>query len=177
MENTSSFYWTQFFPFCFQESSESPSFCKPHITIIIIYCCKYFFVSHLLLGPAPLTPDQLPVARQVCVRWRRYRFNSLKSELLGAAILLKEANAISMELQKQVTYQFVVLTDTPYSPLSLPVATGMDVDANHDERVNVISLCDVANLLLRPRGPIIAVEVRDSKHGTTHLWSLNKLRY
>lgn len=109
-------------------------------------------------------------------RWKRFRFNSLKNELLSAAVLLKEANAISIELQKQVTYQFVILTDTPYSPLSLPVATGTDVDVNYDECTN-FALTNVANPLLRPRGPIVAVEVRDSKHGTTHLWSLNKLRY
>ena len=132
--------------------------------------------SRLSFPSAPLTPDQLLIARVVYDKWSTYRFNSLKNELLSAAVLLKEANAISVELQKQVTYQFTILTDTPYSPLPLPVVMGTDIDVNSEEFMD-FALDNITSPSVRPRGPIVAVEVRDSKHGATQLWSMNKLRY
>lgn len=50
-------------------------------------------------------------------RWRRHQFTSLRDDLWGNAVFLKEANAISVELKKRVQFQFVLLTDTLYSPL------------------------------------------------------------
>uniref|UniRef100_A0A2K5TNZ5 plus-end-directed kinesin ATPase n=1 Tax=Macaca fascicularis TaxID=9541 RepID=A0A2K5TNZ5_MACFA len=50
-------------------------------------------------------------------KWKWYQFTSLRDLLWGNAIFLKEANAISVELKKKVQFQFVLLTDTLYSPL------------------------------------------------------------
>ena len=50
-------------------------------------------------------------------RWRRHQFTSLRDDLWGNAVFLKEANAISVELKKRVQFQFVLLTDTLYSPI------------------------------------------------------------
>ncbi|CAL8366756.1 unnamed protein product, partial [Boreogadus saida] len=81
--------------------------------------------------------------------------------LWGNAIFLKEANAISVELKKKVQFQFVLLTDTLYSPLPpdlLPASAAKE----------------------RERRPfpktIVAVEVQDQKNGATHYWTLEKLR-
>uniref|UniRef100_A0A672MNN8 plus-end-directed kinesin ATPase n=1 Tax=Sinocyclocheilus grahami TaxID=75366 RepID=A0A672MNN8_SINGR len=94
-------------------------------------------------------------------KWRCYQFTSLRDLLWGNAIFLKEANAISVELKKKVQFQFVLLTDTLYSPLSpdlLPPETAKD----------------------REKSPfpctIVAVEVQDQKNGATHYWTLEKLR-
>lgn len=62
----------------------------------------------------------------------------------------------------QVQFQFVLLTDTLYSPLPpdlLPPSVAQE----------------------RERRPfpqtIVAVEVQDQKNGATHYWTLEKLRY
>uniref|UniRef100_UPI0037E78EA2 kinesin-like protein KIF1A isoform X3 n=1 Tax=Semicossyphus pulcher TaxID=241346 RepID=UPI0037E78EA2 len=94
-------------------------------------------------------------------KWRCYQFTSLRDLLWGNAIFLKEANAISVELKKKVQFQFVLLTDTLYSPLPpdlLPPDTTKDRDIRHFPRT------------------IVAVEVQDQKNGATHYWTLEKLR-
>ena len=50
-------------------------------------------------------------------KWRQHQFTSLRDDLWGNAIFLKEANAISVELKKRVQFQFILLTETLYSPL------------------------------------------------------------
>ncbi|XP_049539653.1 kinesin-like protein unc-104 isoform X4 [Anopheles darlingi] len=103
-------------------------------------------------------------------KWRYHQFTSLRDDLWGNAIFLKEANAISVELKKKVQFQFTLLTDTLYSPLppeltpsSVAAITsgGQEDDFGHSPI---------------PR-TIVAVEVTDTKNGATHHWSLEKLRY
>ncbi|XP_043984561.1 kinesin-like protein KIF1A isoform X8 [Gambusia affinis] len=94
-------------------------------------------------------------------KWRCYQFTSLRDLLWGNAIFLKEANAISVELKKKVQFQFVLLTDTLYSPLPpdlLPPEATEDRESRHFPRT------------------IVAVEVQDQKNGATHFWTLEKLR-
>ncbi|XP_051561927.1 kinesin-like protein KIF1A isoform X3 [Myxocyprinus asiaticus] len=94
-------------------------------------------------------------------KWRCYQFTSLRDLLWGSAIFLKEANAISVELKKKVQFQFVLLTDTLYSPLPpdlLPPETTKDREKSPFPRT------------------IVAVEVQDQKNGATHYWTLEKLR-
>ncbi|XP_019861370.1 PREDICTED: kinesin-like protein KIF1B [Amphimedon queenslandica] len=71
-----------------------------------------------------LEPHQVEIARKAISIWKQYRHTSLKNELRANASLLKEANAISLELRKNVTFQFTLLSDTCYSPLPLAVASG-----------------------------------------------------
>ena len=62
----------------------------------------------------------------------------------------------------QVQFQFVLLTDTLYSPLPpdlLPPEATKDREKRHFPRT------------------IVAVEVQDQKNGATHYWTLEKLRY
>uniref|UniRef100_W5KF38 plus-end-directed kinesin ATPase n=1 Tax=Astyanax mexicanus TaxID=7994 RepID=W5KF38_ASTMX len=94
-------------------------------------------------------------------KWRFYQFTSLRDLLWGNAIFLKEANAISVELKKKVQFQFVLLTDTLYSPLPpdlLPPSIAKDREKRPFPRT------------------IVAVEVQDQKNGATHYWTLEKLR-
>ena len=64
-----------------------------------------------------------------------------------------------MELKKRVQFQFVLLTDTLYSPLPPDLMPTGDRDES------------------RPfPKTIVAVEVQDLKNGATHYWSLDKLR-
>ncbi|XP_049294305.1 kinesin-like protein unc-104 isoform X4 [Anopheles funestus] len=103
-------------------------------------------------------------------KWRYHQFTSLRDDLWGNAIFLKEANAISVELKKKVQFQFTLLTDTLYSPLppeltSAPAAGALTNGGQEDEFGQTPI----------PR-TIVAVEVTDTKNGATHYWSLEKLR-
>ena len=71
--------------------------------------------------------------------------------LWGNSVYLKEANAISVELHKRVQFQFVLLTDTLYSPLP-------------------------SDLCSSSHGTLVAIEVQDLKNGAVHYWSLEKFR-
>ncbi|XP_060933902.1 kinesin-like protein KIF1A isoform X2 [Limanda limanda] len=94
-------------------------------------------------------------------KWRCYQFTSLRDLLWGNAIFLKEANAISVELKKKVQFQFVLLTDTLYSPLPPDLLSP-----------------EATKLREKQQFPstIVAVEVQDQKNGATHYWTLEKLR-
>ncbi|XP_073962164.1 kinesin family member unc-104 isoform X3 [Choristoneura fumiferana] len=94
-------------------------------------------------------------------KWKYHQFTSLRDDLWGNAIFLKEANAISVELRKKVQFQFTLLTDTPYSPLPAELAPRDDADDEY-----------------RPSAPtVVAIEVTDTKNGATHYWTLEKLRH
>ncbi|XP_068147758.1 kinesin-like protein unc-104 isoform X7 [Drosophila tropicalis] len=99
-------------------------------------------------------------------KWRYHQFTSLRDDLWGNAIFLKEANAISVELKKKVQFQFTLLTDTLYSPLPPELASSvLPLQQQEDE----FGAPPVSKTL-------VAVEVTDTKNGATHYWSLEKLR-
>ncbi|XP_065132242.1 kinesin-like protein KIF1A isoform X7 [Paramisgurnus dabryanus] len=109
----------------------------------------------------PWTKQETDLALWAFRKWRFYQFTSLRDLLWGNAIFLKEANAISVELKKKVQFQFVLLTDTLYSPLP-PDLLPPNIAKDREKR-------------LFPR-TIVAVEVQDQKNGATHYWTLEKLR-
>ncbi|XP_056018125.1 kinesin-like protein unc-104 isoform X3 [Ostrea edulis] len=106
------------------------------------------------------TEKEKQVATWAFRKWKYHQFTSLRDDLWGNAIFLKEANAISVELSKKVQFQFVLLTDTLYSPLPPELFHPGERD---DDRPF-------------PR-TVVAVEVQDTKNGATHYWSLEKLRH
>nr|XP_034337468.1 kinesin-like protein unc-104 isoform X9 [Crassostrea gigas] len=106
------------------------------------------------------TEKEKQVAAWAFRKWKYHQFTSLRDDLWGNAIFLKEANAISVELSKKVQFQFVLLTDTLYSPLPPELFHPGERD---DDRPF-------------PR-TVVAVEVQDTKNGATHYWSLEKLRH
>ncbi|XP_043926981.1 kinesin-like protein KIF1A isoform X17 [Protopterus annectens] len=107
------------------------------------------------------TEQEFELALWAFRKWRCYQFTSLRDQLWGNAIFLKEANAISVELKKKVQFQFVLLTDTLYSPLPPDL---LPPDATKDREKQPF-----------PR-TIVAVEAQDQKNGATHYWTLDKLR-
>ncbi|XP_078380660.1 kinesin-like protein unc-104 isoform X2 [Oculina patagonica] len=104
---------------------------------------------------SPLTERELNLAEVVVDKWKCYLCTSFRDDLLSHAVLLKEANAISVELRKKVEFQFTLLTDTLYTPLPS------------------FLLSDVR---YKDNPTVLAVEVKDMKHGASHYWSLGKLR-
>uniref|UniRef100_A0A671V1I5 plus-end-directed kinesin ATPase n=1 Tax=Sparus aurata TaxID=8175 RepID=A0A671V1I5_SPAAU len=109
----------------------------------------------------PWTQHEFELAQWAFRKWRYHQFTSLRDQLWGNAVYLKEANAISVELKKKVQFQFVLLTDTLYSPLP-PELLSPEPEKEHDARPF-------------PR-TVVAVEVQDLKNGATHYWSLDKLK-
>ncbi|XP_069069768.1 kinesin-like protein KIF1A isoform X2 [Pleurodeles waltl] len=108
------------------------------------------------------TEQEFELALWAFRKWKWYQFTSLRDLLWGNAIFLKEANAISVELKKKVQFQFLLLTDTLYSPLP-PDLLPPDAIKEREKRPF-------------PR-TIVAVEVQDQKNGATHYWTMEKLRH
>ncbi|XP_045913103.1 kinesin-like protein KIF1B isoform X2 [Micropterus dolomieu] len=109
----------------------------------------------------PWTQHEFELAQWAFRKWRYHQFTSLRDQLWGNAVYLKEANAISVELKKKVQFQFVLLTDTLYSPVP-PELLSPEPEKERDSRPF-------------PR-TVVAVEVQDLKNGATHYWSLDKLK-
>ncbi|XP_053818953.1 kinesin-like protein KIF1B isoform X4 [Vidua chalybeata] len=109
----------------------------------------------------PWTRHEYELAQWAFRKWKFHQFTSLRDQLWGNAVYLKEANAISVELKKKVQFQFVLLTDTLYSPLP-PELLPVEPEKSRDRRPF-------------PR-TVVAVEVQDLKNGATHYWSLEKLK-
>ncbi|XP_017599497.1 kinesin-like protein KIF1B isoform X11 [Corvus cornix cornix] len=109
----------------------------------------------------PWTRHEYELAQWAFRKWKFHQFTSLRDQLWGNAVYLKEANAISVELKKKVQFQFVLLTDTLYSPLP-PELLPAEPEKSRDCRPF-------------PR-TVVAVEVQDLKNGATHYWSLEKLK-
>ncbi|XP_073459655.1 kinesin-like protein KIF1B isoform X12 [Aquarana catesbeiana] len=109
----------------------------------------------------PWTQHEYDLAEWAFKKWKHHQFTSLRDLLWGNAIYLKEANAISVELKKKVQFQFVLLTDTLYSPLPPELLPPEAEKLAEDQPF--------------PR-TVVAVEVQDLKNGATHYWSMEKLR-
>ncbi|XP_059768529.1 kinesin-like protein KIF1B isoform X9 [Balaenoptera ricei] len=109
----------------------------------------------------PWTQHEFELAQWAFRKWKSHQFTSLRDLLWGNAVYLKEANAISVELKKKVQFQFVLLTDTLYSPLP-PELLPTEMEKTQEDRPF-------------PR-TVVAVEIQDLKNGATHYWSLAKLK-
>ncbi len=96
----------------------------------------------------------MDLAAWVFKRWKNHKFTSLRDDLWGNAIFLKEANAISVELKKNVQFQFTLLSNTLYTPLPNDLKDKSD----------------------NPSRTVVGVEVNDQKNGAIHYWSLAKLK-
>ena len=112
----------------------------------------------------------------------------IKDELWGKAALLKEANAISIELKKKVQFQYVLLSDTLYSPLtpellnsSIQQQLNDEVSLNIKQETSIDNLDAQATTNISPRDPnkfrtVVAIEVQDFKNGAIHYWTLEKFK-
>ncbi|XP_043264448.1 kinesin-like protein unc-104 isoform X3 [Colletes gigas] len=119
------------------------------------------FVNPLFDAESNWSEREFQLAAWAFRKWKYHQFTSLRDDLWGNAIFLKEANAISVELKKKVQFQFTLLTDTLYSPLPPDLLPSVDEDEEEERPF--------------PR-TIVAVEVQDTKNGATHYWTLDKLR-
>ncbi|CAO1363639.1 unnamed protein product [Diamesa serratosioi] len=91
----------------------------------------------------------------------------LKAEMKKRLVVLeaqhKQANAISVELKKNVQFQFTLLSDTLYTPLAneLRGQSGRAIETTGGSNTD---------------RTVVAVEVNDQKNGAIHYWSMAKLK-
>ncbi|XP_023321625.1 kinesin-like protein unc-104 isoform X3 [Eurytemora carolleeae] len=118
------------------------------------------YVNPIFEAECSWTEREYELASWAFSKWRIHQFTSLRDDLWGNAVFLKEANAISVELKKRVSFQFSLLTNTLYSAFPPDLLPIRDPD-EEEERI--------------PR-TVVVVEVQDNKNNASHFWSLEKLR-
>ncbi|XP_037088906.1 kinesin-like protein unc-104 [Pollicipes pollicipes] len=124
------------------------------------------YSNPLFEGEVPWTERDYQLAATCFQKWRFHQFTSLRDDLWGNAVFLKEANAISVELKKKVQFQFTLMTHTMYSPLPADLLSSASSSSDEDEE----------DALHPTSRTVVAVEVQDLKNGATHYWSIEKLR-
>lgn len=127
--------------------------------------------SYVFSDQCNWTEYQIKLVDKCFEKWKYHQFTSLRDDLWGNAIFLKEANAISVELRKRVQFQFVLLTDTMYSPMSEEFLPKMHHEGDDEDDED-----DEDNFNRPYPRTVVAVEVLDTKNGANYLWSLRKLR-
>ncbi|KAI0034403.1 kinesin-like protein [Vararia minispora EC-137] len=119
-----------------------------------------------IFEPVLYSARQLRLIRKVLDKWRAHRSFSMAETVLSNASLLKEANIISRELGKDVSYNFTVASG---GPLAAP-ASSINTIAGLDE------FGDVADpVLASATQPSVVVKVLDHRHRAIYVWSLDRL--
>ncbi|KAJ7896033.1 kinesin-like protein [Mycena olivaceomarginata] len=117
--------------------------------------------------PVIYTAKQLRLIRKVLDRWRAHRAFSMAEVVLSNAVMVKEANIISKELGKEVSYNFTISAG---GSLAAPVSA-VDTIAGLDE------FGDVADpVLASSTQPSVAVKVLDKRHNAIYTWSLDRMQ-
>ncbi|KAE8230153.1 hypothetical protein CF326_g4853 [Tilletia indica] len=116
--------------------------------------------------PANFSEEQKRLLLWTLGRWKKLTKVSMAEDVLSNAVLLKEANVISKELNKQITYQFTVVDK---EPLTNPTS-GVEAIAGLSD-VEDVADPELANA---PK-PCVAVKVLDHLHNSVYVWSVAKL--
>ncbi|KAF8211660.1 kinesin-like protein [Mycena galopus ATCC 62051] len=117
--------------------------------------------------PVIYSAKQLRLIRKVLDRWRAHRAFSMAEVVLSSAVMVKEANIISKELGKDVSYNFTISAG---GSLAAPVSA-VDTIAGLDE------FGDVADpVLASSTQPSVAVKVLDKRHNAIYTWSLDRMQ-
>ncbi|KAI0052618.1 kinesin-like protein [Auriscalpium vulgare] len=116
--------------------------------------------------PVIYSAKQLRLIRKVLDTWRAHRSFLMAETVLSNAVLMKEANVISKELGKDVSYNFLVASG---GSLAAP-SSSINTIAGLDE------FGDVADpVLASATQPSVAVKVLDKRHNAIYVWSLDRL--
>ncbi|ORX63090.1 kinesin-domain-containing protein [Hesseltinella vesiculosa] len=105
--------------------------------------------------------DDKVVLGSVIQHWRDQRYVHLAETLLTNGATIHEANALARQLDKHVVYQLTIIHNTTVAGSSWED----DTQAARLDRVLVMA-----------RKPCVGVRVVDTKHQSTYLWSLDRLK-
>jgi kinesin family protein 1 len=118
------------------------------------------------------SPRQMKLIQKVFDRWKRIHYVTMAEVVLTHAVLLKEANIISRELEKEVLYQFTIIEDAfAHLKSHWEETSGIHQFEQDDEDSNG----DDASLISSPK-PCIGIRVIDRKNQSVYVWSLDKLK-
>ncbi|KAI5808114.1 kinesin family protein [Peziza echinospora] len=110
-----------------------------------------------------LTEREQKLAKTVVKHWKKRKYVHMAEAILQHASVLKEAQIMSNEMEKQVVFQFTII-DVGHERLS-----------NYDLVLNGISGED-DDFLDMTQKPCVGIRVMDFANGAVHLWSLQKLQ-
>lgn len=110
-----------------------------------------------------LTQKQLYLVRAALYHWRQQRYVAMAAAVLQNTATLKEAQVMSRQMDKDVTFQFTIV-DPGHTYGSSYDLVLSDISAEDDPALDT------------SRKPCAAVRVIDFKHSVVHLWSIQKLR-
>ncbi|KZV94023.1 kinesin-like protein [Exidia glandulosa HHB12029] len=117
--------------------------------------------------PVIFSARELRLIRKVLDRWRSHRSFSMAEIVLQQAVLIKEANVLSKELGKDVSYNFTVAAG---GSLANPKSS-LDGIAGLDE------FGDVADpVLAAATQPSVGVKILDKEHGAIYVWSMDRMQ-
>ncbi|KAK0467775.1 kinesin-like protein [Desarmillaria tabescens] len=117
--------------------------------------------------PVIYSARQLRLIRKVLDKWRAHRSFSMAEVVLSNAVVVKEANIISKELDKDVSYNFTIASG---GSLAAPVSA-VDTIAGLDQ------FGDVSDpVLASATQPSVAVKILDKRHSAIYTWSLDRLQ-
>ncbi|CAE6516175.1 unnamed protein product [Rhizoctonia solani] len=118
--------------------------------------------------PQIYTARQLRLIRKALDKWRSHRSFSMAETVLSNAVTIKEANIISKELEKEVSYNFTIASG---GALACP-ASALEGIAGLGE------FGDVADPILASRTqPSVVVKVLDKNNNAIYVWSLERLQH
>ncbi|EGG06377.1 uncharacterized protein MELLADRAFT_36123, partial [Melampsora larici-populina 98AG31] len=115
-----------------------------------------------------MTDEQRRLSQKVVKKWKRFNQVKLAETLLTNAVMLKESNIISKDLDKKVTYQFIVLDKEPW-----------EITSSVLESIKGLSeFDDVSDPVLSDRSnrPCVGIKVLDKRHRAIYVWSMDKLK-
>ncbi|KAF8629621.1 hypothetical protein AX15_003358 [Amanita polypyramis BW_CC] len=124
-------------------------------------------VEAMVFEPVIYSARQLRLIRKVLDKWRAHRSFSMAEVILSNAVMIKEANIISKELGKEVSYNFTIASG---GSLASP-SSSIDTIAGLDQ------FGDVADLILvSSTQPSVAVKVIDKRNNAIYTWSLDRMQ-
>ncbi|KAL9553778.1 hypothetical protein MBANPS3_003124 [Mucor bainieri] len=124
--------------------------------------------SNSTSGITIYSPRQTRLIQSVFQRWKRLHYVTMAEVVLTHAVLLKEANIISRELEKDVLYQFTVIEEDYAQLKSHWEETSSLQQYEQDDH-------DDDTLISSPK-PCIGIRVIDRKNQVVYVWSLEKLK-
>ncbi|TKY87059.1 hypothetical protein EX895_003736 [Sporisorium graminicola] len=116
-------------------------------------------------GPVEYSDSLKVLLRKALAKWKGHTKVSMAEDALSKAVLVKEANVISKELDKRVTYQYTVVDEFP---LAVPTS-GVEAIAGLTE-FDDVSDPDLASCAK----PCMGIKVLDYVHSTCYVWSMPK---
>ncbi|PWN54268.1 kinesin-domain-containing protein [Violaceomyces palustris] len=115
--------------------------------------------------PVEFTGEQRRLLQWALAKWKSHTKVSMAEDILSNAVHVKEANVISKELGKRVSYQFTIVDQEPLANPSSSV----------EAIAGLTEFDDVADpeLACSPK-PCTGIKVYDHAHRTTYVWSIAK---